>query len=98
MASMSENTWWSRISDPLQRYERAGREQQAAEALVTRMTDLRARCLADLHAGGQSLTQIAKATGLSRARVQQLVSRGANVVAPPSRPDVYSRIGLRRQR
>ena len=93
---MNENTWWGRINDPLQRYERAGREQQAAEAVVTRISDLRARCLAELHADGWSLARIAKSTGLSKARVQQLVGRGAKVVPPPSLPDVYARIGLRR--
>ncbi|MGV7251943.1 helix-turn-helix domain-containing protein [Mycobacterium kansasii] len=77
---MSETTWWASIDDPLARYEHAGREQQSAEAVVTRMSDLRARCLAELHADGWSYATIAAATGLSRARVQQLVQRGADVV------------------
>jgi len=52
----------------------------AAEERVTRLTDLRARCLAELHTGGWSLRRIASATGLSHPRVQQLVDRGSEVV------------------
>lgn len=78
---MSETPdWWGEIADPVDRYERAGREQAAAESVVTRLSDLRARCLAELHADGWSLARIAEGTGLSRARVQQLVKRGADVV------------------
>lgn len=40
---------------------------------------LRARCLADLHEQGLSYERIAAATGLTKARVQQIVSRGRNV-------------------
>jgi DNA-directed RNA polymerase specialized sigma24 family protein len=77
--SMTED-WWRAIDDPLDRYERAGREQRSAEALVTRLTDLRARCLAELHIDGWSYARIGQATGLSRSRVQQLVERGGNVI------------------
>jgi DNA-directed RNA polymerase specialized sigma24 family protein len=77
---MTETTWWMQIDDPLDRYHRAGLEQQAAEALVTRMTNLRARCLAELNVDGWSYGKIARETGLSRARVQQLVERGIDVV------------------
>jgi DNA-directed RNA polymerase specialized sigma24 family protein len=69
------------LDDPLERYARAGAEQAAAEQLVSYLTDLRARCLAELHVDGWSYARIAGSTGLSRARVQQLVERGRDVVA-----------------
>ena len=72
--------WWDMLADPLDRYSKAGQAQAAAEAVVTRLSDLRARCLAELHADGHSLAQIARATGLSRARAQQLVERGRDVI------------------
>ena len=71
--------WWDDIADPVARYGRAGQEQAAAEAVVTRLSDLRARCLAELHTDGWSYARIAQETGLSRARVQQLVERGRDV-------------------
>jgi DNA-directed RNA polymerase specialized sigma24 family protein len=80
VVGMTETTWWMRIDDPLDRYQRAGLEQQAYEALVTRMADLRARCLAELHVDGWTYAKIAQETGLSRSRVQKLVERGINVV------------------
>ncbi len=77
---MSTPAWWDEIADPIGRYARAGQEQAAAEAVVTRLSDLRARCLAELHTDGMSLAQIAAKTGLSRARVHKLVARGRDVV------------------
>ena len=71
--------WWRDIDDPLDRYERAVQEQAAAEEAVTRLSDLRARCLAELHYDGWSYAKIAEAVGISRARVQQLVERGSDV-------------------
>ena len=56
-----------------------GAMDAAAEEAVTRLSDLRARCLAELHYDGWSYAKIAEAVGISRARVQQLVERGSDV-------------------
>lgn len=63
------------LSDALTRYLQIMDRQVAAEADVTRLADERAACLAEMSGAGWSLAQIAEATGLSRARVQQLVTR-----------------------
>ena len=60
-------------------YRRACKAQDKAEASASRAADLRARALADLHAEGWTYWAIAAGTGLSRARVQQLVERGREV-------------------
>lgn len=78
--AMPTPQWWHEIDDPMDRYRRAGRAQADAEAVVTRLSDLRARCLAELHVDGWSYARIAEATGISRARVQQLVERGRDIV------------------
>ena len=61
---------------PMDRYLTAGLDLAVAEAEVARCADERARALADLHGEGWSYARIAEATGLSRARAQQLVERG----------------------
>lgn len=80
MSTSETPRWWREIDCPLDRYERACREQTAAEAAVTKMSDLRARCLAELHHDGWSHAKIAEAVGISRSRAQQLVERGGDVV------------------
>lgn len=77
---MTTPAWWGETLDPLDRYSKAVKAQADAESVVTRLSDLRARCLAELHADGHSLAQIARATGLSRGRAQQLVERGRDVI------------------
>ncbi len=78
--TLSETDWWAPLDDPLDRYRRATCEHVAAAASVGRMTDLRARALAELHVDGWSFARIAGAVGLTRSRVQQLVERGRGVV------------------
>lgn len=72
--------WWLDTDDPLDRYELAGRKQVEAQEAVVRLSDLRARALAELHVDGWSFAKIAAATGITRARAQQLVERGRDVV------------------
>lgn len=72
--------WWLDIDDPLARFEASGRRMAEAEKAVGRLADLRARALAELHVDGWSFASIAAATGMTRARAQQLVQRGRDVV------------------
>lgn len=65
--------------DPLDRAHAAAQWATTADGLVSFLADLRARALAELHVEGWSYGRIAEATGLSRARVQQLVERGRAV-------------------
>lgn len=65
--------------DPLDRYQAAARWSTTAQGLVSWLSDLRARALAELHVEGWSYAKIAAETGLTRARVQQLVERGREV-------------------
>lgn len=73
---------WLGPDDALDRYEMATDAAQSLDALVSRMTDLRARALAELHVDGHSYAVLAAETGITRSRAQQLVERGREVVPP----------------
>lgn len=77
---MTLDVYGGSIDDPLDRYQRALVEQRAAEIAATRAADLRARVCAELHLDGWSYARIATAIGVTRARAQQLVNRGRDVV------------------
>lgn len=64
------------VLDPLERYHRASADQELHSAVVTRLSEIRASAVAELHRSGSSYAQIASTTGLTRARVQQLVEAG----------------------
>ena len=66
-------------TDPSDRYEALTRLGEQAALVQGAVAALRARCLADIHAEGLSYERIALATGLTKARVQQLVSRGRGI-------------------
>jgi DNA-directed RNA polymerase specialized sigma24 family protein len=69
-------------ADPLTQYLELTREQEAHDAASRRLAALRAQTLAGMHAAGSSYAQIAEQTGLTRARVQQLVERGRAATRP----------------
>lgn len=64
--------------DLLDRYRELSAAESHVNELLDRLTDLQARALAELHADGWSYARIAHATGLTRARVQQLVTQENN--------------------
>jgi len=69
------------IDDPLARYQACRDLETLAEAWVARLADLRGRAAAEMHVDGASYAAIAALIGVSRSRAQQLVARGADVVA-----------------
>lgn len=68
--------WWDEEPDDLARYLRATAERDALDQAVGRMTDLRALAVLRLNLSGMSYGKIAEATGVTPARIQQLVGRG----------------------
>lgn len=77
---MTAPEWWTETDDPLGRYWLATGRAQAAEREATRLTDLRARAVAEMRVDGWSYGRIAKAIGVSRNRAVQLAERGMRVV------------------
>lgn len=73
LATLDDNVWGG---DPLPAYLEATRAQALHQAVAAAIADRRAVLLARMHDGGASYRQIADVTGLTRARVQQLVERG----------------------
>lgn len=63
--------------DLLVRYNALTSQQVLVDALVSRIKAERGRALAEMHAGGLNLDQVADAAGLgSYQRVQKLISAG----------------------
>jgi DNA-directed RNA polymerase specialized sigma24 family protein len=67
------------MPDPLERYHRVSSDIELHSAVVKRLAREREACVVILHDAGSSYASIAGTTGLSRARVQQLVERGRRV-------------------
>jgi hypothetical protein len=65
--------------DPVTRFRHLTRALTECDRLVSRIADERAACTAEMHAAGQSLADIARQLGGTRARAQQLVKRGRKV-------------------
>jgi hypothetical protein len=59
--------------------------QALLAAAVDEIAGMRSRAVAGMHAAGESYAGIAAVTGLTRARVQQLVERG-RIRVPPEGP------------
>lgn len=78
MTQAALNDAWEH-TDPSARYEALTRLGEQAALVQGAAAALRARCLADFHAEGLSYERIAAITGLTKARVQQLVIRGRSV-------------------
>jgi hypothetical protein len=64
------------IRDPLERYHRASADLGLHQAVIGQLATIRAAAVAELHRAGASYAAIAGTTGLTRARVQQLVEAG----------------------
>ena len=64
------------VTDLITKYRRATGREARLRIEADQAAAERSRTLAALHALGLSYAQIADDTGLSRARVQQLVERG----------------------
>lgn len=62
--------------DPSAQYAALTSSLVLYRAAASRLGDERAALIARMNAGGQSYTEIAGATGLTRARVQQLAEKG----------------------
>ncbi|MGO1056464.1 hypothetical protein [Crossiella sp. CA198] len=62
----------ARIDDPFELIKVATVRLQAAQQEVTDLARLRRRVIQELHDAGSSYTTIAKATGISRARIHQV--------------------------
>jgi hypothetical protein len=78
---------WLSMDDPADRAEWAAARAEELRAAAERMSDLRARGLAELHVDGWSYTRIAREalgglSGSSRSLAQKLVERGREVVPP----------------
>jgi DNA-directed RNA polymerase specialized sigma24 family protein len=65
--------------DPSAMFARASAMEALYRAAANRAADYRARACARMSMDGLSYAQIAKLTGLTRSRVQQLVERGRDV-------------------
>lgn len=63
------------MTNPLVEYRRASKEEAKLRRLADAYASERSAVLAEMHRSGMSYGQLAKATGLSRSRVQQLVER-----------------------
>lgn len=72
--------WWDDEPDDLARYLRATAERDAIDRAVTAMADARALAMAKMSQSGMTFAQIATETGLTVARVQQLVERGRRLI------------------
>jgi hypothetical protein len=64
------------IADPLDRYCVARDEEVLLRAAASRLVEVRAIALLELHEAGESYRAIADRIGLTRARAQQLVQQG----------------------
>ena len=73
LAFLDDGAWGG---DRVAAYVEATRAQVLHQAVAAALADQRARIRARMHASGLSYQKIADATGLTRARVQQLVERG----------------------
>lgn len=62
--------------DPLPRYAALSARQAHYQSVANGLSGARAAVLADMHDKGMSYARIAEATGMTRARVQQLVEKG----------------------
>ncbi|MGH3793712.1 MAG: hypothetical protein ACRDSP_02365 [Pseudonocardiaceae bacterium] len=65
--------------NPLQRYMRATDLYAIHAAVCTELTSHRAEAVRQMSEGGMSYRQIAAVTGLTKARVQQMVQSDAQV-------------------
>lgn len=77
---MNTEQWWFNANDPNERYENATVRLADAQQVVTRLSDLRALAVSQMHINGLSYAQIGEKLGVSRSRAQQLVTRGVGVV------------------
>ena len=64
------------LPDPLERYRRASQVQDLHRSVTDDLGHVREYAIGELHDEGRSYAEIARLTGLTRARVQQLVERG----------------------
>ena len=66
----------SDLPDPLERFRQATSAQAVHRGATDDLGHVRDQAIAELHDAGRSYAEIAQLTGLTRARVQQLVERG----------------------
>ncbi len=66
-----------KVEDPFERYTVATTAVEAAQALVVELGDIRAAALTQLREAGLGLRSLAKLTGLSVGRLQEM-TRGAD--------------------
>ena len=82
-------SWLSEVPDPQARYERATAELVEAQRVVQELSFLRAKAVAEVAEGGESVRGVAKRIGVSPARANQLIQEGK--AKPASAPAASKR-------